>query len=383
MDSSSDQVIINLNDRKDLLNKLSNILTVNEAASLVAQIHEKKGSITKAKRFGAYPINDWNAFSRYKNLQASFWTSDEIKFSEDRNDFDTFTEDEKWPLVMSFGFFAVGDGSISSMLAYQMILNAPSFENQMFYVAQLHSEVVHGETYGVMIYTLISDPIKRDKIFNAVDEVKSIQAMNKFIENAFTFPMGQKELYVSLAAAEYIMFTPLFCIIFWYRAYKKGKIPQVIFSNQQIAKDEAAHCENGCANYRQLPSNEKYTDEEVHIYVDKVVQLVSAFADEVLSKVNLPELTPENVKQYIRFVADDLFYRLDHSKYYNVTNPFIWMNFTELIPKTNFYEGTVGEYKRFNVQESLRRAYELCNGIEEKKEKVATNFYKKAAVIKF
>jgi ribonucleotide reductase beta subunit family protein with ferritin-like domain len=366
-----------MSTRKDFLNKLADDLTIYEATSLIAKINEKKrvqSGMTKAKRFGLYPIEDWAAFERTKKLAASHWDASEIEFSNDRNDFNDFSFDEQWPLLMSFGFFAVGDGSISSMLAYQKIVTAKNFEQQMFYVTQLNNEIVHGETYGKMIFSLLSDPVKRDEIFNAVENVKSIRDMNEFIEHAFTYPEGDKESHVSLAATEYLMFTPLFCIIFWYRAYKKGKIQQIIFSNEQIAKDECAHCENGCVNYRELPKSEKYIDEEVYQYIGKVVQLTSAFADEVLSKVNLTELTPENVKQYIRFVADDLLDRLDHPKYYNANNPFVWMTFTDLVPKTNFYEGTVGEYKRFNVQKAVQEAYELCNGITEE---VKVNAYKK------
>jgi ribonucleoside-diphosphate reductase beta chain len=376
-------VTIDLTDRENLLDKLCDILTIHEAGSLVSRIHERRSVLSKGKRFGLYPINNWTAYERTKRLEASFWQADEVEFNDDRNDFNSLDSNEQFPLLMAFGFFAVGDGSIASMLAYQMILLASSFENQMFYVVQLHNEIVHGETYGKMIYTLVSDPAKRDAIFSAVETVKSIKDMNEFIEHAFTYPEGKKQIYVSLASAEYIMFTPLFCIIFWYRAYKKGKIPRIIFSNEQISKDEAAHCENGCANYRALPPSEKYTDEKVHVYVDKVVQLVSAFAEEVLSGVSLTELTPENVKQYIKYVADDLFDRLDHPKYYNVSNPFTWMNLTNLVPKTNFYEGTVGEYGRFNVEESIRKAMALCNGVEDNKDKLGGNVYKIANKLKF
>jgi ribonucleotide reductase beta subunit family protein with ferritin-like domain len=367
-------ISINASDRKDLLNKLSDILTVNESASLIAKIHEKTSTLSKGKRFGLYPIEDWGAFERNQKLQASLWLASEVEFSNDKNDFNDFTKEEQWPLIMAFGFFAVGDGSITSMLAYQMIVTANSFENQMFYATQLFNETIHGETYGKMVYSLISDPNKRDEIFNAVENVKSIKAMNAFIEDAFTYPEGKRQIYVSLAAAEYLMFTPLFCIIFWYRAYKKGKIPQIIFSNEQISKDECSHCVNGTENYRGLDASEKYTDEEVHAYIDKVVQLVSNFADEVFADIKLPELTAENVKQYIRFVADDLFDRLGHPAYYHDKSPFCWMDFTELIPKTNFYEGTVGQYSRFNVQVAVQNAYDLCHG---KEEKVVVNAYKK------
>lgn len=373
----STHVLVSSVSREELLNELSKTLTIYEAASLVSRISERDRSqsgMSKSERFGLYPIHDWDAYKRTKELEASFWTADEVDFTSDRNDFNEFTTKKQWPLIMAFGFFAVGDGSITSMLAYKMILIAPSFEDQSFYVAQLHNECTHGETYGQMIYTLVSDPLKRKEILDAVDNVKSIREMNEYIEHSITYPDGKRQCYVSLAAVEYIMFTPLFCIIFWYRAYQKGKIQQIIFSNEQIAKDECIHCENSCVNYRKLPSNQRYTNDEIHSSIDCVVKLVCNFADEVLAEIELPELTAQNVKQYVKFVADDLFYRLDHSKYYNVENPFLWMNLTTLVPKTNFYEGTVGEYSRFNVNKSIERAKLLCSAAAPKPIKKRNKF---------
>jgi ribonucleotide reductase beta subunit family protein with ferritin-like domain len=344
-----------------LIDKLADTLTLNQAAALLAKIHEKKSAVGKGKRFGMYPIEDWAAFERMKKLEASFWVAEEIEFSDDRNDFNELTPEEQHPLLMAFGFFAVGDGSIASMLAYRMILIAESFEQQAFYTLQLDNERVHGETYGKMIYTLIQNPSKRNEIFNAVENVKSIKKMNEFIEHSFTHPHGKKELYVALASAEYLFFTPLFCIIFWYRAYKKGKLGRVVFSNELIAKDEAAHCQNGCDNYRALPSSEKYTDDEIHKFIQQVTELIFEFSDEVLNTINLEELTPNNVKQYVKYVADDELERLGHPKLYNVHNPFEWMDFTNLVPKSNFYEKPVGEYARFNAKESVGKARDLCS----------------------
>lgn len=349
-------------DRDAWLDQLADTLTPYEAAALIARIDERRQrqtGLSAGKRFGMYPIRNWGAFVRTKMLEASFWPADEVEFHDDRNDFNELTEEEKRPLLMAFGFFAVGDGSIATMLAYLMILTAESFEEQLFYVKQLDNETVHGETYGKMIYTLVQDPQKRDEIFNAVTRVQSIGRMNRYIQDSFMHCRDAKQKYVSLAAAEYILFTPLFCIIFWYRAYKKGKMRRIMFSNEQIAKDECSHCQNGCANYLEL--SDKYTDAEIHAFIDKVVCLVDDFVDEVLADVRLPELTPANVKQYVRHVADDLFDRLGHATYYRATNPFPWMDYTKLRPKTNFYEGTVGEYARFNVQRSIDQAKALCN----------------------
>ncbi len=342
--------------RRELLDKLSTQLTIHEAAALVAIIQEKQNGQNKAKRFGLYPVQNWGAFERLKKLEAGRWTADEIEFSEDINDFNEMMASEQRPLLMSFGFFAVGDGAVAGSIAYRMILIAPSFEAQSFYICQLDNERTHGETYGKMIHTLVTDEKERHEIFEAVEKVESIKAMSQFIEDIFTNPEGDRALYVTLACAEFLMFTPLFCIIFWYRAFMKGKIKRIIFSNEQIAKDEAQHCLNGCENYKELPPNQRYTDDQIHTIIDRVVRLVDRFADEALLGTQLQDLTPENVKSYIRVVADDLLFELGHSPLYSVENPFPWMEFIRLRNKTNFYEGAVGEYSRVSLKKIVQTA---------------------------
>lgn len=367
--------------RDHLLNELTSILSINEAAALVARISEKKSKIGKGKRFGLYPIEDWSSYGRLKRLEASFWLSSEVEFKDDRNDFMELTEEQQRPLLMAFGFFAVGDGTVASALAFQMIITADNAERQAFYIAQLDNERIHGESYARMIYTLVRDPKQRDEIFTAVENVASIGGMNKFIERAYTFPKGRAQLFVTIAAAEFVMFVPLFCIIFWYRAYMPNKMKQVIFLNELIARDEGAHCINGCDNYNALPVEERYEDKEIFVIFENVVKLVSAFADEVLSTVTLTELTPTNVKQYVCFIADEVLVRLGHPKYYHVENPFIWMDYANYIIKANFYESKVGEYSRFNVKNAMAEAKQLCEGGEEEKKKI--NVYRDPDRVKF
>ena len=43
----------------------------------------------------------------------------------------------------------------------------------------------------------------------------------------------------------------------------------------------------------------------------------------------------------------------------------------------NFYEGTVGEYTRFNVKEAVEKAYRLCNGVTVEEKGPTVNVYKK------
>lgn len=56
--------------------------------------------------------------------------------------------------------------------------------------------------------------------------------------------------------------------------------------------------------------------------------------------------------QYIKFVADRLLFTLGVPKYYNVENPFEWMEMISLQGKTNFFEKRVGEYQKAGVKNS-------------------------------
>lgn len=50
-------------------------------------------------------------------------------------------------------------------------------------------------------------------------------------------------------------------------------------------------------------------------------------------------------------MADRLLYTLGVPKYYNVENPFEWMDMISLTGKTNFFEKRVGDYQKANVKQ--------------------------------
>merc|ERR1719155_433641 len=56
--------------------------------------------------------------------------------------------------------------------------------------------------------------------------------------------------------------------------------------------------------------------------------------------------------RYIEFCADRLLTALGHSKLFNATNPFDWMELISLQGKTNFFENRVGEYQKAGVMAS-------------------------------
>ena len=62
------------------------------------------------------------------------------------------------------------------------------------------------------------------------------------------------------------------------------------------------------------------------------------------------------MRQYIEFVADRLLVALGGEKYYNVTNPFDFMDMISLQGKTNFFEKRVSDYSKAGINTSSTSA---------------------------
>ena len=56
--------------------------------------------------------------------------------------------------------------------------------------------------------------------------------------------------------------------------------------------------------------------------------------------------------EYIQFVADRLLLQLGYNKKWNATNPFPFMDRSNLECRTNFFESRVAEYAKANVGNS-------------------------------
>jgi len=87
--------------------------------------------------------------------------------------------------------------------------------------------------------------------------------------------------------------------------------------------------------------------------ITEAVAVEESFVCDALP-VSLIGMNRDLMSQYIRFVADRLLLALGHEKYYNVKNPFDWMELISLQGKTNFFEKRVGEYQKAGVMANNR-----------------------------
>merc|ERR1719324_1243259 len=136
-------------------------------------------------------------------------------------------------------------------------------------------------------------------------------------------------------------------------------MPGLTFSNELISRDEGLHADFACLLYSMLQN--KLPTDVVSDIIRGAVDAERTFICDALS-CDLIGMNTELMTRYIEFVADRLLTALGHTKLFNVTNPFDWMELISLQGKTNFFEKRVGEYQKAGVMTSATADQEEARG---------------------
>jgi ribonucleoside-diphosphate reductase beta chain len=297
----------------------------------------------------------------HKKGEAAVWTADEINLSQDRIDFRSLKKDEKFFFKHILAFFASADGIVMENICLNFSGRVQSPAARAFYSFQVYIENVHAETYSKMIVELV-DESEHDELFNSVGKYESIAKKTEWAKKWMGKTASFSERLVAFACVEGIFFSGAFCSIFWFK--KRGLLPGLTFSNELISKDEGLHCEFAALLYNQL----KYTklpQSRIQEIVGDAVMYECDFVTKSLP-VDLIGMNADLMCQYIRFVADRLVGTLGHKKFYNVTNPFTFMDLISMEGKTNFFEKEVGDYRKADMEcDSDSDDYELDSGSDD------------------
>merc|ERR1711912_204623 len=280
----------------------------------------------------------------YKKHEASFWTAEEIDLSQDAKDWDALTENERHFIKHVLAFFAASDGIVLENLAAQFSTEVQIPEARAFYGFQMAMENIHSETYSLLIEQYIREPSEKEKIFDAIHTMPAVSDKAQWAVQWMQRENSFAERIVAFAAVEGILFSGSFCAIYWLK--KRGLMPGLTFSNELISRDEGLHAEFACMLYGML--QHQLPEDVVHDIVRGAVEVERKFICEALS-CDLIGMNSDLMTKYIEFVADRLLTALGHSKLFNASNPFDWMELISLQGKTNFFEKRVGEYQKAGV----------------------------------
>jgi ribonucleoside-diphosphate reductase beta chain len=298
--------------------------------------------IENPNRFTVFPVNHNDLWQLYKEAESSFWVAEEIDLKDDLDHWPLLDDDERHFIKMVLAFFAATDGIVNENLVQHFMNDVQLPEARQFYSFQIAMEAIHGETYSLLIDTLVRDEREKQHLFNAIHTIPSIKKLSHWALNWVTKESSFHERLVAFACIEGILFSGPFCAIFWLK--QKGKMPGLTFSNELISRDEGLHMTFACTLYKNYLV-EKLPVERVYQIVEEAVEFEREFITESLP-CRLIGMNSIMMTEYIHFVADHLIKLLGYPPKYGAKNPFKFMELISLDGKTNFFERRVAEYSR-------------------------------------
>jgi ribonucleotide reductase beta subunit family protein with ferritin-like domain len=298
----------------------------------------------KNNRLTVYPIKYTDIWRAYKKQIAAFWTTEEIDFSKDYDDFIKLNENEQYFIKMILSFFAASDTIVNINLGERFIQEVQIREAIIAYDFQKMMENIHNETYSLQIDNIIRNNEEKEKALNAIKNYPCIKRKAdwayKWIESRDSYA----QRLIAFAIVEGVFFSGSFCAIFWLK--KKNIMPGLCDSNEFIARDEGMHTAFACLLYSMF--NERIDEDIVHSMFKEAYEIERDFICDSLP-CSLLGMNSELMSQYIRFVSDLLLVSLNYNKIWNETNPFDFMESISMEGKTNFFESRPTQYQKASV----------------------------------
>jgi ribonucleoside-diphosphate reductase beta chain len=129
-------------------------------------------------------------------------------------------------------------------------------------------------------------------------------------------------------------------------------------------RDESLHCNSIIRLFRTFIAEnpETWTEElrrDLYIACSTIVDHEDAFIDLAFEMGGIEGMTAEDVKRYIRFIADRRLTQLDLQPIYRVEkNPLPWIDFMlNGVEHTNFFENRATEYSRASTRGTWDEAF--------------------------
>jgi ribonucleotide reductase beta subunit family protein with ferritin-like domain len=317
------------------------------------------------RRFTLFPIKYNDIWNEYKKQEKSFWTSEEIDFSQDYKYYEKLDINKQHVIKMILAFFASMDGIVNFNIEENLLKKITINEAITAYRFQATIEGIHNECYSLMIDNLIKDSNERTYLF---DSIKTIPSIKKIADWALKWIHSDTSIshkLIAFACIEGILFSGAFCIIYWFKKYEGSGdnfMPGLIKSNELISRDEGLHCDFACELYKHI--NNKLTEKEVHQIIIESVDIAKQFNENTF-QYKLIGINADKLNKYTEYIGDRLCVSLGYSKIYKISScPVEWMGYIGMVQKTNFHESRPTEYKSAHLESHTESTFKILNNNE-------------------
>lgn len=305
-------------------------------------------------------------FQLYKDSIKNIWTTEEIDFSVDYEHLrDKLNPKEAHLIKRLVAFFATADNVVAHNLVLNLYAHINSPEFRMFLGKQLFDEMLHVETYLLLVDTYLPDSAERTEAFNAYQTIPSIKLKAdfcfKYMDSIRTIDRcdsdEKRRLFIEnlicfAACVEGLFFFGSFAYVYFLR--NKGLLPGLATATNWVFRDETMHIEAAMGAINAIRTEyphlfDKSLETRIENMMEEAINVEMAFCQDAL-ELGVSGLSPVMMKEYLCYVADQRFTQLGYAKRYNARNPFPFMVLQDVQPLTNFFEKRVTEYQKgFNT----------------------------------
>ena len=312
-----------------------------------AKLITKPGLLTPS---GAYkPFRYPWAHEFWKKQQQVHWMPEEVPLGEDLKDWAVKLNDkERNLLTQIFRFFTQSDIEVADnyMERYGRVFKPT--EVKMMLSSFANMETIHIAAYALLLET-IGMP---ESEFGAFMEYQAMRDKHDFMQKfgVETNADIARTLAMFGGFTEGLQLFASFAMLMNFPRFNKMKGMGQIVS--WSIRDESLHCEGIIKLYHAFNAETKCVTPEVAADIveccKSVVIMEDAFIDLAFEAGEIQGMTPHDIKQYIRFIADWRLRQLHLPEVYGIKeNPLPWLqSLLSGVEHANFFEARATEYSK-------------------------------------
>ena len=313
---------------------------------------KKKNSSLLEDRNSFKPFNYPWAYDAWLKHEQSHWLHTEVPMAEDVKDWKKkLSAEEKHFLTNIFRFFTQGDIDVAGGYVNNYLPYFKQPEVRMMLLGFAAREALHIAAYSHLIETLGLP----ETTYNEFLEYQEMKDKHDYVldisnKNGDTASTALHIAVFSAFTEGMQLFSSFIMLLNFPRTGKMRGMGQIVTWS---IVDETQHCEGMIKLFRTYieENPEIWNDElksKIYTIAEKMVELEDKFIDLSFATGAIEGLTKEEVKQYIRYIADRRLISLSMKGIFKVKrNPLPWVEEMINAPThTNFFENRATDYAK-------------------------------------
>ena len=301
------------------------------------------------------------AYEAWQKQQQLHWLPEEVPMADDVKDWrQKLTAAERNLLTQIFRFFTQADVEVNNcyMKKYSRVFQPT--EVQMMLAAFSNFETIHIAAYSHLLDTIGMPEVEYSAFLRYKEMKDKYDYMQGF--DCATPAETARTLAVFGAFTEGLQLFASFAMLMNFPRFNKMKgMGQIVTWS---VRDETLHTHSIIRLFRTFVEENKFiwTDSfqrELYLACDTIVDHEDAFIDLSFELGGIEGLTADDVKAYIRYIADRRLTQLGLQPIYKVAkNPLPWMDeILNGVEHANFFEARATEYSKAATQGSWEEAF--------------------------